>query len=113
VWAEPAEADAGAWLVAVVAPLLAVVADFAGRAEVDGVVPPPAGWGDGFEGPREAVLSGPAQTVLRQLSEQNRCRPTGRNEVQQTGQACLIRVLRVVVLSSSDGDSVRMAGGLA
>ena len=35
MWAESAEADAGAGLVAVVAPLLAVVAGFAGWAGVD------------------------------------------------------------------------------
>ena len=50
-----------------------------------------------------------AQAVLRQLSEQNRCRPTGRSGVQQTGQGVLV----VVVLSSPDGVSARMTDGLA
>jgi hypothetical protein len=50
-----------------------------------------------------------AQAVLRQLSEQNRCRPTGRNALQQTGQAGLV----IVVLSSPDGGSARMTDGVA
>ena len=38
VWAEPAEADASAGLVAVVTPLLAVEPGVVGRAGVDGAV---------------------------------------------------------------------------
>ena len=50
-----------------------------------------------------------AQAVLRQLSLQNRCRPTGWKALQQTGQGVLV----VVVLSSPDGGSAGMTGGLA
>ena len=53
-----------------------------------------------------------AQAVLRQLSEQNRCRPTGRNALQQTGQAGQAGPV-VVVLSSPDGGSAGMTDGLA
>jgi len=49
VWAEAAEADAGAGLVAVVAPLLAVVAGFAGWAGVDrDVAASNCWWDNGF-----------------------------------------------------------------
>ena len=61
VWAESAEADAGAGLVAVVAPLLAVVAGFAGWAGVDRDVAASDrlwdnGFGDCFRG---GVAAGP------------------------------------------------------
>ena len=60
VWAEAAEADAGAGLVAVVAPLLAEVGGVAGRAAVDGDVPAPTGGGDWFGGwGRRGSPSGP------------------------------------------------------
>jgi hypothetical protein len=48
VRAEPAEPDAGGGLVAVVTPLLAVVAGVAVGAGVDGDVTSPPGWRDGF-----------------------------------------------------------------
>lgn len=46
---------------------------------------------------------------LRQVSEQNRCRPTGRKVRQQTGQV----LAAVVVLSSTDGGSACMTDGFA
>lgn len=54
-----------------------------------------------------------AQAVLRQFPQQKRCLPTGWKTVQQTGQAGLAAAAGlVVVVSSRDGMSVRMAGGL-